>query len=193
MTDDIGQCVLKFGIVAETRPGAARARLPDLDDLLTWWLPVSYRKTLRDKDMWTPDVGEHVACLLDGDFNEGVILGAIYSKADPPPVTGPDKWHVSFADGGLLEYDRETGAAILVTTGPVHVTAGGQVTAKAPRVVIDAGEVTCTGNLTVEGRLTYRGGMTGAGGAGATAEIDGNIHATGAILDEGGNTNHHGH
>jgi phage baseplate assembly protein gpV len=47
--------------------------------------------------------------------------------------------------------------------------------------------------------LTYKGGMAGSGGSGAAAtiqgnvQVDGNIDASGSIMDAGGNSNHHSH
>ena len=51
----------------------------------------------------------------------------------------------------------------------------------------------------VKGKLTYQGGMAGSGGSGAAAvitgnvQVNGNIDATGTIMDVGGNSNHHSH
>ena len=68
---------------------------------------MAQRKTFGDHDYHMPDVGEHVACLIDAHNEEGVVLGAIYSAADPAPVADQDKRHLSFKDGTKIEYDRE--------------------------------------------------------------------------------------
>lgn len=189
------QAVFKIGVVSEIFPAScsARVRFDDLDGLESMPLPVGVRKSLKDKSYWMPDVGEHVACLLDANAETGVILCAIYSDEDEPPVTNADKRHVRFLDGGTFEYDRSSGTLTIVTTGPVNLTAGGPVTVTAPHVTIDAPETRCTGNLLVEGKLTYRGGMAGSGGEGAAAIIEGDVVATGSIMDAGGNSNHHTH
>ena len=134
-----------------------------------------------DHGLGALDVGEHVACVLDENFEAGCVLGAIYSDADKAPVESPDKMHFSFFDGGLFEYDRSSGTLTIVTTGPVNVTAEGPVMVKAPKVTIDAPETICTGNLLVKGKLTYKGGMAGSGGGGTAAVIDGNVQVNGDL------------
>lgn len=199
MAKNTGGASYKEGIVKAAKPGFARVQFPDLDGLLSDWLPLVVKKTLKDKECLTLDVGEHVGCILDDNFEAGCVLGAFYSDADKAPVESPDKVHFSFFDGGLFEYDRNSGTLTIVTTGPANITAGGPITVKAPKVVIDAPETTCTGNLLVDGKLTYKGGMAGSDGDGAAAVIDGNVQvngsvgATGSIMDGTGNSNHHAH
>jgi phage baseplate assembly protein V len=168
----------KQGIVAATKPGFARVRFDDLDGLTTAWLPVIYPKTFADKVVWTLDVGEQAACILDEHFENGCVLGAIYSEAAVPPVTSPDTFHLQFKDGGLFEYDRSDGAMKVVSKGVVDVTADGAVTVKAPSVTLDTPITTCTGQLVVQKLLTYKSGMVGQGGDGATASIQGNVKIT---------------
>jgi len=199
MAEKTGGVSFKVGVIHASRPGFAQVTFPDLDGLVSAWLPVVMRKSLKDKECFTPDPGEHVACVLDENFETGVVLGAVYSDADALPVASGDKLHFRFFDGGSFEYDRSSGTLTIVTTGPVNVTAAGAVTVKAPSVTIDAPETTCTGNLLVEGKLIYQGGMAGSGGDGAAATIEGNVSvqgdvsATGSVMDGSGNSNHHSH
>lgn len=194
---------LKFGTVSavDEQTMRVRVRLPDLDNLRTDWLPVLTRKSLRDKDYWLPDIGEHVAVLLDVNGDDGVVLGAIFSDADTVPVVSRDKWHRRFDDSAELEYDRAS-HTLTVRGGiqKVIVEVGETILLKAgTKVTIDAPEAECTGNLLVNGKLTYQGGMAGSGGAGAAAviagnvQVDGNVDASGSIMDGGGNSNHHSH
>lgn len=191
---------VKFGTVSASRPGFARVRLPDFDNMRTMWLPIAYPKTKDDQCCWTYDTGEHVAVLLDSRGEDGVILGAVYSSADTPPVTDPNKFAIRFKDGALLEYDR--GSHVLTVSGvqKVVVEASVEILLKADaKVTVDTPEAEFTGNLTVLKKLTYLGGMAGSGGQGASAEIsggmkvDGNVNVSGSIMDTGGNSNHHSH
>lgn len=191
---------LKFGTVSASKPGFARVRLPDLDNMRTMWLPIAYPKTLQDQCCWTYDNGEHVAVLLDARGEDGVILGAVYSDADKPPVTDPNKFAVRFKDGALLEYDR--GTHVLTVTGvqKVVVQADAEILLQAgAKVTVSTPEAEFTGNLTVQKKLTFLGGMMGSGGGGASAvisgkvEVDGDINASGSVMDAGGNSNHHSH
>lgn len=122
------QAVFKVGVVSEIDPATctARVRFDDLDGLETMRLPVGVQKSLKDKSYWMPDVGEHVACLLDANAEAGVILCAIYSEKDAPPIDDPDKRHVRFEDGTTVEYDRKAhrlsiecvGEVLVIATGP---------------------------------------------------------------------------
>lgn len=197
--DEFGASV-KFGTVSASRPGFARVRLPDFDNMRTMWLPIAYPKTKDDQCCWTYDNGEHVAVLLDSRGEDGVILGAVYSSADMPPVTDPNKFVIRFKDSALLEYDRNSHVLTVSGVQKVVVEASAEILLKADaKVTVDTPEAEFTGNLTVQKKLTYLGGMSGSGGSGVAATITGNLHvdgnvdATGAIVDAGGNSNHHSH
>lgn len=172
MAMNTGGASFKTGIVAQAKAGYARVKFEDLDGMVSDWLPVVMRKTLNDKACHTLDIGEHVACVLDEYFDHGVVLGAIYSNVDNPPVSSPDKLYFSFFDGGSFEYDRSTGHLAIVTTGSVDLVAGGAVSVRSPsRITLDTPEVLCTGVLHVATDIT----------------------AGGSIMDAAGNSNHHSH
>lgn len=101
--------MLKFGVVTRVDAANCRARVryQDNEGIESWWLAVIQRKTTGDRDYHMPQPGEHVACLVDAHNEEGVILGAIYSAADPAPVSSQDKRHTQFEDKTEVEYDRE--------------------------------------------------------------------------------------
>lgn len=125
------------GIVSAVDPATARVRVifPDADDMESYWLEVMQPRTLAtgDRSYWLPDEGEAVAVLMDENDEAGVVLGAIYSTADPPPVTSRDKHHVVHKDGAVIEYDR---AAHVYR---VSVPAGGrlELSAGATSLVLD--------------------------------------------------------
>ena len=75
--------MLRFGIVSQIDPINVQARVSFEDDESTsFWLPVLQTKTLKEKFYEMPDIGEQVACLMDENSEDGVILGAIYSAED---------------------------------------------------------------------------------------------------------------
>jgi len=99
--------VLRFGIVTNIDEKDARARVQFAEDeMSSYWVAVLQAKTQNDKFYFMPDVGEHVACLMDERSEEGVILGAIYSKLDEVPVVSKDKFKIKFQDGTEFEYDK---------------------------------------------------------------------------------------
>lgn len=127
---------LKFGTVSavDEQTMRVRVRLPDLDNLRTDWLPVLTRKSLRDKDYWLPDVGEHVAVLLDANGDDGVVLGAFFSEADTVPVTSRDKWHRRFRDGTTIEYDRAARKLSIHCVGDIEISSETHISLTAPRI-----------------------------------------------------------
>jgi len=130
------------GVVSAIDParGLARVRFAELDELESAFIPVGQRKTHRDRDYWMPDVGEHVACLMDQYAEDGVILCAIYSQADKPPVNSADKRHVRFQDGTTVEYDRASGEMAVHCVGKILLQVNGDFAIKAGgRVDIEAG------------------------------------------------------
>ncbi len=126
----------KFGTVSavDEKTQRVRVRLPDLDNLRTNWLPVLTRKSLRDKDYWLPDVGEQVAVLLDGRGEDGIVLGAIFSSADPVPVASRDKRHVRFDDGTTVEYDRAAHKLKIYCVGDIEIEAAGNLRLRGARI-----------------------------------------------------------
>ena len=100
----------KRGIVKEVDPKRARARVEfeDEDGNISFWLNVNQMAASKRKSYWMPDVGSQVNCLVDWDGEDGCILGALYSEADPPPVIDPDKVHQVFEDGAVIEYDQKS-------------------------------------------------------------------------------------
>ncbi|ENO0459422.1 phage baseplate assembly protein V [Salmonella enterica] len=192
-----------------------RVTLPECDDLRTHWLPILQRNTQNNKDYWLPDVGEQVEVLLDGNGEDGVVLGAVYSSVDTAPVASLDKRYVQFTDGAAFEYDRkehqltinggiekiviEVKTSISATTKMVEVKAGDSVTVttrqaivqaenvmvKADTVTVDAPQSTFTGNVIVQKKLTWNGGMEGKGGTGDSAVITGNVRVQGNVRASG--------
>lgn len=195
----------------------ARVRLPDHDNLRTWWLDVMQNNTYKNKDYCMPDVGEQVKVLMTPDGVEGVILGAVYSGKDMPVISDPDRRRTDFADGTFVEYDRKNnamaiGGAIktltittrsditLQTDTQVTVIAQDSATVKTQKATIDSPETEITGNVTikknllVEGSITGKGGMSISGGSGgAAATITGSLTATGDISAGGTSLKRHEH
>jgi phage baseplate assembly protein V len=195
---------VKFGTVSASRPGFARVRLPDCDNMRTMWLPIAVPKSKEDQACWTYDHGEQVAVLLDANGEDGVIVGAIYSDADTPPITDKNIFTIRFKDGAVLEYNRETHVLKVTGVGQILVDAQVDIVLKAGgKVTVDAPESEFTGNVTVQKKLTYLGGLAGSGGDGSSIAgnfnvngnigVNGDVSATGSVMDAGGNSNHHRH
>nr|DAX72907.1 MAG TPA: baseplate assembly protein [Caudoviricetes sp.] len=101
--------MLRFGIVSQINPVLAQARVNFADDESTsYWLPIIQSKTMKDKFFVIPDIGEQVACLMDENSEDGVILGAIYSSVDLPVVTSEKQISVNLENSSLINIDKET-------------------------------------------------------------------------------------
>jgi phage baseplate assembly protein V len=147
----------KFGTVSAVDAAACRVRvrLPDYDNLRTAWLPVLQRKTQDDKDYHLPDIGEQVVVLLDGRGEDGVVLGAIFSSADTPPVTSGDKRHVRFSDGTTIDYDRASHKLAIHCVGDIEIVADGDIRLTGANIRLNG-----TGDIEIESGGDTR--LTGA-------------------------------
>lgn len=102
-------CHLKFGIITQVNPskGLAIVHFDDLD-IPSDWLPWISSRTGNDQENDPLEQNEHVACLMDCNLENGVILGAIYSQRDTPPTeSGANKWVKKFQDGTIFSYDKQ--------------------------------------------------------------------------------------
>lgn len=100
--------MLRFGIVTQINPKLAKARVNfGDDDLTSFWLPVLQSKTLKDKFYSMPDINEQVACLMDENSEDGVILGAIYSNEDISLVESEKQVAINFENGSFINADKE--------------------------------------------------------------------------------------
>lgn len=154
---------LKFGIIEEVDEVRVRfkVRLPDMDDMVTHWLPMNVTQSLSDKSYDLPDIGTQVSLLLDEHGLEGVILGAIYSEEDPPPVQDKNKFHKRFSDGTSIEYDKTLKKLVIDVQGAqplqsfIEIKSNNLITIQADLgIVLDAPISTIKGNLKVMGSIS---------------------------------------
>ncbi|MFD2645143.1 phage baseplate assembly protein V [Pseudomonas japonica] len=157
-----------------------RVRLDDRDGVESYWLNVPQRNSQGTKRRpLMPELGEQVAVLLDADGVGGVYLGGIYSTAEPPPVLDQDTDYVRYSDGTVITYNRADGVMELDNVGDLVLTCGRGVTLKsgmpvtvnAPSAALKIPLVTLDGNL----------------------QVNGDINATGKVMDVGGNSSNHSH
>lgn len=172
-------------------PAAPRA-VVNVNSLQSAPMPWIARRAGPDSEWWAPEVGEQVAVICAyGDTVQGIILGSIYQANFPAPSQSPDVWRKQFKDGTWIQYDRAAHVLTVDATasnGTVIVNCQ-TATMNCKDATINASEeitlatplVHCTQALTVDGVLTYKDGMVGSGGTGATAQITGDVQATGTV------------
>lgn len=178
--------LIRTGTVADIDCDAQRVRIKAGENK-TDWRPWATLRAGDAQTWWPPSLGEKVLLLSpEGDFNQAIILPAVYSDQSPPPSTNPAHHTTRYADGAIIQYDS---AAHALTA----VLPGGTATVTADHVTSNAPETTCTGNLTVEENLTVNGlaslnaGMNVKAGpdGGPAAIIEGIMSATMDVIAKG--------
>ena len=134
---------MKRGIVVDGRGSQVRVRFEDNDQMISGWLDVAQRSTAGIKVFTRPKSGSQVVCLMDANREAGVVLGAVYSDADPAPVGNEGTVHFEMPDGSTVIW--EGGAFTLNhASGIVLSVADG-------KLVVD-GDLVVHGNVSVSGR-----------------------------------------
>lgn len=135
-----GRSNIKWGRVVEMDPELCRVRIEveEQDGMVTYWLQLTYPKTLHDKVYFMPDVEEPHYFVFDEQGEEAPAFGAFYTPKVKPHEPDVDKVEWLFRDGSFERYHRkkhERDAEIL-----------GRYTIRAKELIIEAEEVTIKAN-----------------------------------------------
>lgn len=127
-----------------------------------------------------PTLGEQgVLFNPSGQAGMGTFVPGLYGNVGAPP---DNRDHVEvwrFDDGGSLVYDWQAKSyAITLPSGTVTIKV-----ASTEVVVTDAAVTVTTGNITLKAAVTIDGPL----------HVTQSITSAGAIIDAGGNSNHHTH
>lgn len=146
---------LKFAEVSAVDSSTGKVKVDFIEDGITSdWLPVMVRNTKDNKHFYLPDIGEHVAALMDEHLERGVIMGAIYSTKNTPgteAAVGVEA--VEFSDGTVVKYDRNTSEMSVDCAGDVVIMCENANIIANAEIVIDAPNVEITGDLQVDGGI----------------------------------------
>lgn len=209
----------RFGEVTsvDEKTGTVRVRLPDGEGLVSMPLRVSQRRTLKDQSQELPDVGEQVICAFTGQgFEQGAVLGAVYSRPDASPGRPAHMFYIKFEDGTEIEYDRKSNHLEAKIKGTANIEADSDVSVRSktkltlrsdeqialatPNLAIgglDGGacETIITAEIRHIGEYEHKGDYVQAGDHKQTGShnLSGDVRAGGEVIDSGGNTNHHKH
>lgn len=115
-------CNLVFGYISDIDPtnGLVKVEFADHTDegaidggvdktLVSDWIPISTRKSLKDKHTFPYDVNEHVWCIMDEYLEYGICCGAIFNETDLPNGAGADIYRDFFHGGSYEQLDRSSG------------------------------------------------------------------------------------
>lgn len=126
--DETFRNLVRFGKVSSVNPSlvAARVEFEDKGGMVSHPLPIIVPGSLKNKHYHLPDVGEDVVCLfLPNGIQRGFVLGSFFNVNNPAPVSSPDKEHVTFSDGTVVEYDRGSHTLTVAVQGTINLTAAG--------------------------------------------------------------------
>lgn len=101
--------MLRFGTVTAINPETVKAKVQFAEDNMTsFWLPILQHKTYKDKFYFILSVGEQVACLMDENSEEGVILGSIYTSEHLSLNKSDMEFAANFEDETFANVNKET-------------------------------------------------------------------------------------
>jgi len=187
--------MLRFGNITEVYPAKGYARVTFTDDgVVSDWLQFLTMGAIKDNFSHTFSVNEQVACLMDENSEEGVILGALFNDKTPPNNGGDGVFRVKFDDDSVVEYDRNSHEYTLDIKGKINISAdteininstAGEVKVNALNATvtatalakIQAPAIQLTGAVAISGALTVGGTITSPGGG----AISGDLKATGDV------------
>lgn len=122
---------LRFGRVTGVRGGKARVQLKDGQGMNSFELSTVQKRTLKDKHICMPDIGEPVACLFSGQGREqGVVLGAYYNEREEDPEQPPHMDYHKYEDGTEIWYDRKEHRLVAKVKGDCELEAEKTIRAK---------------------------------------------------------------
>jgi len=127
---------LAYGKISEVLADKGLYRVTfDDRDMVSRPLPRVFLNTKKNKDEASLDENEHVACIMDENFEDGVILGAIYDANNLPPVGSIDKRVTTYDDGSFVQFDRVAkkltisceGNVEIIKATDINITASGTI------------------------------------------------------------------
>ena len=134
---------LKRGIVREGRGG--QVRLDDTEEgMASPWIDVPTEETSGGRTFSRPRPGNLAYYLTDEHGERGVLLGSVYSDADPAPIDADDIFYRQFGDGSVLLYDEGAGVLSFRHAGGLSFE-------------LDGSRLSFKGDIEIDGDLTVLG------------------------------------
>jgi phage baseplate assembly protein V len=162
--------------------GKVKVCFPQLDGMVSDWLPVVQPLTF-DAKAWAVPRKDTQVIVLPGEtpgpgLEDAVVLGGIYSKADPPPFEDNAIIGMVADDGVEISYDP--GASLLSIHSPKEINI------VATDIVIKA-EIDIEGNITHRGDIEHKGNLTHTGDADHKGDLThiGDSTQTGTVMHMG--------
>lgn len=127
--------MIKIGHVSSVngKTCTARVTFPDQDDVVSQELPIVTIGSNGTQGYWVPDVDTQVLCVFlpnpsGKGMNDGFIIGAFYSTANPPAESDPNVRSIRVPDGSYIRFDGK---------GTVEIHAASHLVLTAPKIDIN--------------------------------------------------------
>jgi len=186
--------MLRFGKISDIDPDKCYARVRFTDDeIVSDWLQIVVLGAISNQFFHIFDINEQVACLMDENSEDGVIIGAVFNDKTTPSNGGKDVVRVSFSDDSFIEYNRSSHEYTIDIKGKINISAESEINITSESEVkinalnatitattlakIEAPAIQLNGAVAVSGGLTVGGTITAPGGG----PISGDIEVTGDV------------
>ena len=153
--------LFRVGTVCDLKPEEQEVRV-NFDELGTPspWMQMPSFGADGDDYYWMPVIGEQVLCLLMPTGNaEGYVLRSIRGNDNKPKNPDNNKRYISFADGGLVQYDKGSNT---LTIKAANIKIEGNIRLKGK--MVSTGDVIAGGISLIN--HPHTGVMTGSGQTG---------------------------
>ena len=130
---------LRYGYITEINVANMYARVTFMDDgIVSAPLQILTMGAKENKFFHMFDINEQVACLMDAESVEGVILGATFNNTTSPDGGSKDKVRVKFSDNSSIEYDRASHEYNIDIKGKINIKADSEVNIEAETATVTA-------------------------------------------------------
>jgi len=164
--------IVKTGKVVSVNPEKAtvRVEIRDIDQKVSYEMPVVYHRTVKDKTYYMPEVGEEVICVFVNE-TEGFVLGSVYHEENTPPASDKNLFVYEFEDGTKIAYDKNSGKLTVENPKEVILKVQNTINEETQTLSIkadasanlDTPTFTITGNVIIEGNLMVMGNINSIG------------------------------
>lgn len=150
----VGQMVVR-GKIKEVDLDKALARVEYGPEQVTAWLPWKPIRTGKAIVWWSPEVGEGVTVISEGDLTLGEIFPGSYHKDFAAPSNDPDLFLIEFGDGSKVAHNRASHKLDVVNVGDVEITTQQDITVNSINATLNCeknANVEAGGNVVVNGK-----------------------------------------
>lgn len=135
---------------------SVRVQLLDKDGIITKPIPVKQFGSRGNGAFWCPEVGDDVSVCFppNSEYGDGFVDGSFYNTGNPPPVTDPNKRHITFKDGTVIEHDAGTNHTMIDSPGTVSIKSAGNIDVESSGTIsIRGAEIKLYGKIFIYGDI----------------------------------------